>query len=275
MSSSVAEQVGEAQRILDAQHQLPQLGRDAGGQRDGLLDLLVDAADVGVDLDAACRAARAAARSWPAAIVPVRRHGRRRATRATPFDDDVQAVSARGHLPDDADRADRLELRRVRRRRRRSSCSTSSSMRSLASARLTDSTETGRFTASGCSVSGNATVRRSGSTGSDVGSEGGVCGSAMRSEGRRRRSSDHTRPGGFGTKIARMALDERAFFTERPEQRNGRYTCPRCRRVNDYQLRWVRRTKKDRPPANADPTDKRQVRQAARPPHPRRRRTHL
>lgn len=53
-----------------------------------------------------------------------------------------------------------------------------------------------------------------------------------------------------------MALDERAFFTERPEQRSGRYTCPRCRRVNDYQLRWVRRTRKDRPPANADATDK-------------------
>jgi uncharacterized protein YbaR (Trm112 family) len=53
-----------------------------------------------------------------------------------------------------------------------------------------------------------------------------------------------------------MALDERAFFTERPEQRSGRYTCPRCRRANDYQLRWVRRTKKDRPPANADATDK-------------------
>ena len=53
-----------------------------------------------------------------------------------------------------------------------------------------------------------------------------------------------------------MALDERAFFTERPEQRNGRYACPRCRRENDYQLRWVRRTKKDRPPANADADDK-------------------
>ena len=53
-----------------------------------------------------------------------------------------------------------------------------------------------------------------------------------------------------------MALDERAFFTERPEQRGGRYTCPRCRRVTDYQLRWVRRTKKDRPPANADADDK-------------------
>jgi hypothetical protein len=53
-----------------------------------------------------------------------------------------------------------------------------------------------------------------------------------------------------------MALDERAFFTERPEQRGGKYACPRCRRVNDYQLRWVRRTKKDRPPANADADDK-------------------
>ncbi len=53
-----------------------------------------------------------------------------------------------------------------------------------------------------------------------------------------------------------MALDERAFFNERPEQRSGRYSCPRCRRVNDYSLRWVRRTKKDRPPANADATDK-------------------
>lgn len=53
-----------------------------------------------------------------------------------------------------------------------------------------------------------------------------------------------------------MALDERAFFTERPEQRNGRYACPRCRRTNDYQLRWVRRTKKDRLPANADERDR-------------------
>jgi hypothetical protein len=53
-----------------------------------------------------------------------------------------------------------------------------------------------------------------------------------------------------------MALDERAFFTERPEQRTGRYACPRCRRTNDYQLRWVRRTKKDRLPANADERDR-------------------
>jgi transcription elongation factor Elf1 len=53
-----------------------------------------------------------------------------------------------------------------------------------------------------------------------------------------------------------MALDERAFFNERPEQRNGRFTCPRCRRTGDYQLRWVRRTKKDRVPGNADELDR-------------------
>ena len=53
-----------------------------------------------------------------------------------------------------------------------------------------------------------------------------------------------------------MALDERAFFNEKPEQRTGRYTCPRCKRTGDYQLRWVRRTRKDRPPGNADETDR-------------------
>jgi hypothetical protein len=53
-----------------------------------------------------------------------------------------------------------------------------------------------------------------------------------------------------------VPLDERAFFTEKPEQRPGRYTCPRCRRTNEYGVRWVRRIKKDRPPGNADETDR-------------------
>lgn len=53
-----------------------------------------------------------------------------------------------------------------------------------------------------------------------------------------------------------MALDERAFFNERPEQRNGRYSCPRCKRTNDYQMRWMRRTRKDRVPPNADEVDR-------------------
>ena len=53
-----------------------------------------------------------------------------------------------------------------------------------------------------------------------------------------------------------MALDERAFFTDKPETRQGRFTCPKCRRAGDYSIRWVRRTKKDRPPSGADEVDR-------------------
>jgi len=53
-----------------------------------------------------------------------------------------------------------------------------------------------------------------------------------------------------------MALDERAFFTEKPETRQGRYQCPKCRRTNEYGIRWVRRIKKDRPPGGADEGDR-------------------
>jgi hypothetical protein len=53
-----------------------------------------------------------------------------------------------------------------------------------------------------------------------------------------------------------MALDERAFFTEKPETRPGRYPCPRCRRSHDYSIRWVRRAKKDRLPPGANEEDR-------------------
>ncbi len=53
-----------------------------------------------------------------------------------------------------------------------------------------------------------------------------------------------------------MALDERAFFNEKPESRPGRYQCPRCHRTNESSIRWVRRSKKERPPSNADEGDK-------------------
>jgi hypothetical protein len=52
-----------------------------------------------------------------------------------------------------------------------------------------------------------------------------------------------------------MALDERAFFTDKPEARTGRYQCPKCRRTAEYSIRWTRRTKKDRPPAGASSED--------------------
>ncbi|MGV3520370.1 hypothetical protein [Luteitalea sp.] len=53
-----------------------------------------------------------------------------------------------------------------------------------------------------------------------------------------------------------MALDERAFFTEKPETRPSRHQCPRCKRTHEYSVRWVRRTKKDRLPGGADEVDR-------------------
>jgi len=53
-----------------------------------------------------------------------------------------------------------------------------------------------------------------------------------------------------------MGLDERAFFTEKPEIRQGRYQCPKCRRTGDYGVRWVRRTKKPALPGGADAEDR-------------------
>jgi len=53
-----------------------------------------------------------------------------------------------------------------------------------------------------------------------------------------------------------MALDERAFFSDRPENRSERLSCPRCRRTNEYSVRWVRRIKKDRIPPGADDRDR-------------------
>lgn len=53
-----------------------------------------------------------------------------------------------------------------------------------------------------------------------------------------------------------MAIPERDFFTERPETRPAALTCPRCRRQADYQVRWVRRTKKPQMPRGADERDR-------------------
>ena len=53
-----------------------------------------------------------------------------------------------------------------------------------------------------------------------------------------------------------MAFDERAFFSEKPETRQAKYQCPKCRRTGDYSIRWVRRSKKDRLPPGADEGDR-------------------
>jgi hypothetical protein len=53
-----------------------------------------------------------------------------------------------------------------------------------------------------------------------------------------------------------MALDERDFFNNRYETRTDKLTCPRCRRENDYQMKWVIRTRKERIPPGGDERDR-------------------
>ena len=51
-------------------------------------------------------------------------------------------------------------------------------------------------------------------------------------------------------------MDEKAFFNEKPENRPAKYACPRCKRTNEYTIRWMRRTKKAQPPQGMDPKDR-------------------
>ena len=51
-------------------------------------------------------------------------------------------------------------------------------------------------------------------------------------------------------------MDERDFFTERSEQKPAQYSCPRCKRRNEYMVRWTRRTKKKSLPPGADGRDR-------------------
>lgn len=53
-----------------------------------------------------------------------------------------------------------------------------------------------------------------------------------------------------------MALNERDFYRETPEQLPATLTCPHCRRRAEYRVRWVRRLKKDRLPPGADERDR-------------------
>lgn len=46
-------------------------------------------------------------------------------------------------------------------------------------------------------------------------------------------------------------MKEWGFFIERAETLPANVTCPRCKRQNEYPVRWVRRTKKDRLPPGA------------------------
>jgi DNA-directed RNA polymerase subunit RPC12/RpoP len=51
-------------------------------------------------------------------------------------------------------------------------------------------------------------------------------------------------------------LNERDFFTEKPETKAMSLACPQCRHRADNQIKWVRRTKKERLPPGADERDR-------------------
>jgi hypothetical protein len=51
-------------------------------------------------------------------------------------------------------------------------------------------------------------------------------------------------------------MDERQFFTEKTETQPQSLNCPACRQVGEYQIRWIRRTKKASLPPGANEQDR-------------------
>ena len=53
-------------------------------------------------------------------------------------------------------------------------------------------------------------------------------------------------------------MNERDFFNEKQESKPASFSCPHCRARNEYEVRWLKRTKKPQPPRGAGEQDKRQ-----------------
>jgi hypothetical protein len=60
----------------------------------------------------------------------------------------------------------------------------------------------------------------------------------------------------MGSRDIAVALHEREFFQEQPETRPTTVSCPRCGHQAQYEIRWIRRTKKNRLPSGADERDR-------------------
>ena len=45
-------------------------------------------------------------------------------------------------------------------------------------------------------------------------------------------------------------MNERDIFDERQETKTANYSCPHCRERNDYDVRWLKRTKRRDAPRN-------------------------
>lgn len=51
-------------------------------------------------------------------------------------------------------------------------------------------------------------------------------------------------------------MNEKDFFNEQQESKRANYSCPHCRERADYEVRWLRRTKKKDLPRGAGEQDR-------------------
>ena len=51
-------------------------------------------------------------------------------------------------------------------------------------------------------------------------------------------------------------MDERDFFNEKQEMKRASFVCPHCRERGEYEVRWLRRTKKSGLPRGANEQDR-------------------
>ncbi|HYO90739.1 MAG TPA: hypothetical protein VEQ40_03855 [Pyrinomonadaceae bacterium] len=51
-------------------------------------------------------------------------------------------------------------------------------------------------------------------------------------------------------------MNERDFFNEQQEPKRATYSCPHCRERADYEVRWLKRTKKRDLPRGASEQDR-------------------
>src|SRR5947207_1456987 len=53
-------------------------------------------------------------------------------------------------------------------------------------------------------------------------------------------------------------MNERDFFNEKQENKKASFVCPHCRERGEYEVRWLKRTKKPAPPRGASELDRAQ-----------------
>ena len=51
-------------------------------------------------------------------------------------------------------------------------------------------------------------------------------------------------------------MNEKDFFDERMESKRANFSCPHCRERGEYEVRWLRRTKKQQPPRGMGEQDR-------------------